>query len=103
MGKTITIIACFIMVIFTISSVYAAKTYNKKTKDNEVYTKNEVQVEQVDDVPTITVVTLNSLYTERAVAITTRDNAITRIAELDAKIALVDIEASKVILKEPEE
>lgn len=79
-----------------------AKTYANKTKDNEVFDKNSVQVEVTDDTPTKTIVTPGSLNTERAVLITLRDNTIAAITVLDAKIVLIDIEASKIVLKVPE-
>lgn len=83
-------------------SMVSAKTFKSKTKDNEAFTKYEVQVEQIDDTPTVTVITLNSLNTRRQVLVTQIANKQAELILLDALIVSVDVEASKPILKIPE-
>ncbi len=80
-----------------------AITYKKITKDNEVFSKDVVQVEQTDDTPIKKIVTPRALNTERQVIIALIANKETELTKLDIQIAKVDVEASKVELKIKEE
>ena len=80
-----------------------AKIYKNKTKNNEVFTKGEVRVEVTDDTPVKTIKTLNSLWTQRAVMVTTIANEQSALIAKDAEIVLMDIEVSKLDLKVKEE
>ena len=80
-----------------------AKIYKNKTKNNEVFTKGEVRVEVTDDTPVKTIKTLNSLWTKRAVMVTTIANEQSALIAKDAEIVLMDIEVSKLDLKVKEE
>lgn len=76
-----------------------ARIYKPITKDDTVYTVEEVQVEQSEDVVDKTTMTLAYLDTEIAVKTTAIANIQAELIELQATRMLVAIEAAKIKLK----
>ena len=77
-----------------------AKSYKPKTKDDEVETIGQVQVEKNEDVVDVTFLTLNFLDTQ--INAKTSQIATLQITVLGIERTAVETEAKKVKLKEPE-
>lgn len=78
-----------------------AKIYTPITEDDTVLTIDEVQIEQAEDVVDKTTLTLAYLDTEIAVKTTAISNIQAELTELQATRARVEVEAKKIVLKDP--
>lgn len=80
----------------------SAKTYKAKTGDNEVSSKEQVQVEETANVVEKTIYTLSYINTRIAVLQAQITGIQAAITELEALKAAVEIEAGEVVLKPPD-
>ena len=92
------------MIVLSLSLVTgsSAQTYKAKTGDNEVTSKEQVQVEETANVTQKTIYTLSYINTRIAVLQTQVTEIQAAISELQTLKAAVDLEAGTVVLKPPE-
>ncbi len=85
--------------IFLFTGLAYAQSYKAITGDNEVTDKNMVQVEETANVEQKTVLTLSYINTQIAVIQAKITSLESDLADMQTLKALVDTEASKVVLK----
>ncbi len=96
------VIAILVMLGVLFTGLAFAQSYTAKTKDNEVTSKEQVQVEETANVTQKTIYTLSYINTRIAVLQTQVAEIQAAISELQTLKAAVDLEASTVVLKPPE-
>ncbi len=94
--------AMMIVAIMFLSGLVYAGEYKAITGDNEVTNKDMVQVEETANIEQKTTLTLRFINNQIAVVQSRIASLESEVAEFEALKALVDAEASKVILAEPE-
>lgn len=75
-----------------------AKSYKKKSNDNEVKRIGEVVVEESDPIISTKPYTLDGLYSEKQQCLDIISNRQARLAQIEILITNVTVEAEKVVL-----
>ena len=102
MRKTIILVVIGLFLFGFIGVPVEAKTYNAITEDDQVASKEDVQVEEVETVERKTVYTLKSINLQLEDCYSRIDDILTTIENLESLKILIDNEACKVKLKPSE-